>query len=34
MIRPAPETAPYFRFGHEGVSAGIVHEPTRKTKEG
>jgi hypothetical protein len=28
MVRPAPESEPYFRFGHEGLSAGIFHRPT------
>ena len=30
MVRPTPEPAPYFRFGHEGLAAGIVHRPTRE----
>jgi hypothetical protein len=30
MVRPIPETAPYFRFGHDGLVAGIVHPPTRE----
>ena len=30
MVRPTPEIAPYFRFGHEGLTAGIVHRPRRR----
>jgi hypothetical protein len=30
MVRPAPESKPYFRFGHEGLTAGVVHKPTRE----
>jgi hypothetical protein len=30
MVRPIPETAPYFRFGHAGLAAGMVHQPTRE----
>jgi hypothetical protein len=30
MVRPAPELTPYFRLGHVGLVAGIVHPPTRQ----
>jgi hypothetical protein len=30
VVRPAPESDPYFRFGHEGLSAGVVRQPTRQ----
>src|SRR5262245_17026379 len=30
VVRPPPELEPYFRFGHEGLSAGVVHQPTRE----
>ena len=30
MVRPIPETAPYFRFGQDRLAAGIVHRPTRE----
>ena len=30
MVRPTLELAPYFRFGHEGLAAGIVHRPRRR----
>jgi hypothetical protein len=29
VVRPAPERAPYFRFGHEGLAAGIVVWPSQ-----
>lgn len=30
IIRPAPETAPYFRFGQDGLTSGILVQPTSK----
>jgi hypothetical protein len=28
MVRPAPEVAPFFRFGSEGILAGVVRDPS------